>query len=196
MKGILADTDIVDLINKGSILNAKSAQVRSDNNNKIISYGVSSFGYDVRLAATEVKLFANTMDTNIIDPKTFDTTSLVTLKQHDDGNGQYVILPPGGYALGSTVEYFEVPDDVMIIAVGKSTLARAGIIVNVTPIEAGFKGTVVIELMNGSSLPVKVYLNEGIAQFLFFRAEERCKVSYADRAGKYQGQTGIQLPIV
>lgn len=196
MKGILADTDIIDLIVNGHILNAKGAQVRHEDNRKIISYGVSSFGYDVRLADTEVKLFANTMDTNIIDPKTFDTSSLVSLKQHDDGNGTYVILPPGGYALGSTVESFDVPEDIMIVALGKSTLARAGIIVNVTPIEAGFKGTVVIELLNGSSLPVKVYLNEGIAQFLFFRAERRCAVSYADRTGKYQGQTGIQLPLV
>lgn len=196
MKGILTDNEIVKLIVDGSLSKADSRQIKEHNGCKVISYGVSSYGYDVRLSDNEVKLFANTIDTNIVDPKDFDTSSLVTLKQHDKGNGKFVILPPGGYALGSTVEHFNMPPDVTCIVLGKSTYARSGIVVNVTPIEAGFRGTVVIELSNPSPLPVKIYLNEGIAQFLFFRGEQRCDVSYADRNGKYQDQTGIQQSIV
>lgn len=196
MKGILSDDEIIKLIDSGCIVDGVVHQVRTSNTHKVISYGVSSYGYDVRLSDSEVKLFANTMDQGIIDPKNFNSDNLVSLKKHDDGCGEYVILPPGGSALGSTVEYFNVPDDIMIICLGKSTYARSSVIINVTPIESGFEGTVVIELLNPCPLPVKVYLNEGIAQFLFFRGESKCSVSYADRSGKYQGQTGIQLPIV
>lgn len=196
MKGILTDNEIVKLITNGNLTKADSQQIKVLDGRKVISYGVSSYGYDVRLSDNEVKLFANTIDTNIIDPKDFDTSSLVSLKQHDKGNGKYVILPSGGYALGSTVEHFNMPPDVTCIVLGKSTYARSGIVVNVTPIEAGFRGTVVIELSNPSPLPVKIYLNEGIAQFLFFRGANRCDVSYADRNGKYQDQTGIQQSLV
>lgn len=196
MKGILNDVEIIKLIDDGCVVEGVPHQVRHVDGRKVISYGVSSYGYDVRLSDVEVKLFANTMDQGIIDPKNFNVDNLVTLKQHDDGNGKYVILPAGGSALGSTIEYFKVPDDVMIICVGKSTYARSSLVINCTPIEAGFQGTVVIEILNPSPLPVKMYLNEGIAQFLFFRGAEPSMTSYADRAGKYQGQTGIQLPIV
>lgn len=196
MKGILNDLEINKLIDDGCIIDGVNHQVRSSGSYKVVSYGVSSYGYDVRLSPKDVKLFANTMDQGIIDPKDFNPDNLVSLKKHNEGRGDYVILPPGGSALGSTVEYFKVPDDVMIICLGKSTYARSSVIINVTPIESGFHGTVVIELLNPSPLPVKIYLNEGIAQFVFFRGVEACMTSYSARSGKYQGQTGIQLPIV
>lgn len=155
---------------------------------KIISKGLSSFGYDVTLAE-EAAIFTN-LNGTIIDPLNFDEKALTRIKAE---NG-YFILPPNSYMLGHTKEYFRVPPDVIIVALGKSTYARAGLLVNVTPVEPGFEGQIVIELANSTSLPMKVYANQGISQFLFFQSDEACEVSYADRAGKYQGQRGLTLP--
>lgn len=162
---------------------------------KVISYGSSSYGYDARLAR-EVKIFSNTNAT-IIDPKRLSQhadqclVNAVILK--DEEGAEYFILPPNSYALGYTVEYFRMPRDITSIVLGKSTYARAGLQVNATPIEAGFEGTVVLELANSTSLPMRVYIDEGIAQFLFFEGDGPCNVSYSDRGGKYQGQTGLEL---
>lgn len=163
-------------------------QVREENGKKILSWGSSSYGYDVRLA-DEFKIFSN-INSNIIDPLDFDQKCL------HDHKGPYVIIPPNSYVLGRTLEYFDIPRDVMVICVGKSTYARLGAIVNVTPIEPGFKGNIVIEISNSTSLPLKVYANQGISQFLFFKGNTPCKISYADRIGKYQGQTSIQTALV
>jgi dCTP deaminase len=160
---------------------------------KALSFGLSSFGYDVRLKE-EVKIFTN-MNGCLVDPKNLDNNTLVDGVIHKDHTGTFTILPPNSYLLSSTAEYFKIPRDITVIAVGKSTLARAGLLINVTPIEAGFEGEVVIEIANCTSLPIKVYLNEGISQFIFFRGEP-CSVSYGDRSGKYQHQTGITLPRV
>lgn len=161
---------------------------------KIVSKGLTSYGYDVSLA-DEFKLFTN-VNSAIIDPKRLDEKCLVDAKvQTDEEGGRYVILPPNSYLLGRTVEYFRMPRDVLAVCLGKSTYARAGAIVNVTPIEPGFEGHVVIEISNSTNLPMKIYADEGISQFLFLRGNP-CLVSYADRGGKYQGQTGITLPKV
>ena len=154
---------------------------------RIISYGLSSFGYDVRLS-DEFKIFTNTNAT-LIDPLDFDRKTYVEHK------GEFCIIPPHSYALGSTIETFNIPRDIMVICVGKSTYARCGAIVNTTPIEPGFKGNVVIEIFNATSLPLKVYANQGIAQFLFFKGND-CAVSYADRKGKYMNQTGVQTALI
>ena len=163
---------------------------------KIISRGLTSYGYDVSLACDEIKLFTN-LNTTIIDPKRLNDKCLVDAEIRTDVDGaKYVLLPPNSYLLGHTIEYFRIPRDVMVVCLGKSTYARAGAIVNVTPIEPGFEGTVVIEIGNSTNLPLKIYLNEGISQFLFFRGEQPCRTSYGDRGGKYQGQTGVTLPKV
>ena len=162
---------------------------------RVLSYGVSSYGYDVRLAE-EFKIFSN-VNAAVIDPKNFTSECLITAElRTDDLGAKYVILPPNSYLLGHTLEEFNIPRDVMVICVGKSTYARAGVQVNVTPIEPGFQGTVVIEIANNTSLPVKIYANEGISQFLFFKGKFPCAVSYADRKGKYQGQQGLVTPRV
>lgn len=159
---------------------------------KILSKGVSSFGYDVSLTET-VKLFVN-INAMIIDPKRFDEGCLTDARVQTDVDGaRFVMLPPNSYMLGETVERFTIPRNVMVVCLGKSTYARSGVIINCTPIEAGFEGKVVIEASNATTLPAKIYLNEGIAQFLFFESDEECEVSYADRNGKYQGQTGVTL---
>lgn len=160
---------------------------------KIISSGTTSYGYDVSLAH-EFKLFTN-MNSAIIDPKRPDPGCMVDAKViHDPETGEdYVILPPNSYLLGRTVETFCIPRDVLVLCVGKSTYARSGIHVNVTPIEPGFEGTVVLEFSNGTPLPAKIYVNEGAAQFLFLRGDRPCEVSYADRAGKYMHQSGVTL---
>ena len=161
----------------------------------VISYGTSSYGYDVSLSE-EFKLFTN-LNSAVIDPKRFDEACLADAKVHTDSTGdRYVILPPNSYLLGRTVEYFRIPRRVTVLAVGKSTYARAGAIVNVTPIESEFEGNVVIEISNSTNLPLKIYANEGIAQFMFFESDEDCLTSYADRKGKYMGQTGVTLPKV
>ncbi|HWT40553.1 MAG TPA: dCTP deaminase [Dongiaceae bacterium] len=156
---------------------------------RLLSYGLSSFGYDVRLSE-EIKIFSN-INSAIVDPKRFDDACLIDATPRVDEDGaKFVILPPNSYMLGRTEEYFDIPRDILVICVGKSTYARAGVIVNVTPIEPGFKGNVVLEASNATNLPVKVYLNEGLSQFAFFRGNP-CKVSYGDRGGKYQGQVGV-----
>jgi dCTP deaminase len=154
----------------------------------VISYGVSSYGYDMRIA-DEFKIFTN-VHSAIVDPKNFTTDSFVNFK------GKECIIPPNSFALGRSVEYFNIPRNVLCIVLGKSTYARAGIIVNVTPLEAAWSGFVTIEISNTTPLPVKIYANEGIAQVLFLESDEECEVSYADRKGKYQNQKGIVLPKV
>lgn len=159
---------------------------------KIISYGTSSMGYDVRLAE-DFRIFSN-VNSSTSDPKKLDERCLVPgVVRTDEDGSKYVLLPPNSYLLGHTIEYFRIPRDIMVIALGKSTYARAGAIINVTPIEPGFEGTVVIEVSNSTTVPLKIYANEGISQFVFFRGDA-CEVSYADRSGKYQKQQGIVLP--
>jgi dCTP deaminase len=152
----------------------------------VISYGVSSYGYDIRIA-DEFKIFTNVMS-SIVDPKNMDPASMVDFK------GPVCIIPPNSFALGRTVEYFRVPRNVLATCVGKSTYARCGIITNVTPFEPEWEGHVTLEISNTTPLPAKIYSNEGIAQVLFFEGDEPCQVSYKDKAGKYQAQKGITLP--
>ncbi len=154
----------------------------------VVSYGISSYGYDMRLA-DEFKVFTNAFS-EIVDPKDFTPKSFINVK------GPHVIIPPNSFALARSFEYFRIPRDILCIVLGKSTYARMGIIVNVTPLEPEWQGFVTIEISNTTPLPVKVYANEGIAQVLFFEADEVCQTSYADRKGKYQNQTGIWLPKV
>lgn len=151
-----------------------------------ISYGLSSYGYDAR-AATEFKIFTN-VDNAIVDPKNFAETSFV------DRDTDVCILPPNSFCLARTVEYFRIPRDVLVVCLGKSTYARCGIIVNVTPLEPGWEGHVTLEFSNTTPLPAKIYANEGVCQFLFFKGEGACEVSYGDRKGKYMGQEGVTLP--
>ena len=154
----------------------------------VISYGLSSYGYDVRVGR-HFKVFTNVYG-SVVDPKQFDEKAFV------DVDADVCVVPPNSFALAQTVEYFRIPDDVLTICVGKSTYARCGIVVNVTPFEPGWEGTVTLEISNTTPLPARIYANEGIAQVLFFRGAERCETWYADRAGKYQRQTGITLPRV
>ncbi len=152
----------------------------------VISYGLSSYGYDLRVS-NEFKIFTN-VNSAIIDPKAFDERSFVTVEADS------VIVPPNSFALARSVEYFRIPRDVLTICVGKSTYARCGIIVNVTPFEPEWEGYVTLEISNTTPLPARVYANEGLCQILFFRSDEPCETSYADRNGKYQKQQGIVLP--
>jgi len=154
--------------------------------NGTISYGVSSYGYDIRVS-DEFKIFTN-VNNSLIDPKNFDSSSFVNFK------GDVCIVPPNSFALARTVEYFRIPRNVITICLGKSTYARCGIIVNVTPFEPEWEGYVTLEISNTTPLPAKIYSHEGIAQVLFFESDEECEVSYADRKGKYQSQRGIVLP--
>ena len=163
-----------------------SEQVRHADGEKIVSYGTSSYGYDVR-CANEFKIFTN-INSTIIDPKHFDPKNFV------DFDGDVCIIPPNSFALARTVEYFRIPRNVMVVCLGKSTYARCGIIVNVTPLEPEWEGHVTLEISNTTPLPAKIYSNEGIAQVLFFKCEEEPLVSYGDKKGKYQGQTGVTLP--
>jgi dCTP deaminase len=156
--------------------------------NGVISYGVSSYGYDIRVA-DEFKIFTN-VHSAIVDPKAFDPKSMV------DFQGSVCIIPPNSFALARTIEYFRIPRDVLTICVGKSTYARCGIIVNVTPFEPEWEGFVTLEISNTTPLPAKIYANEGIAQVLFFEGDEACETSYADKKGKYQAQQSIVLPKV
>jgi len=154
----------------------------------VISYGVTSYGYDVRVDR-HYKVFTNA-HCSIVDPKQFDPKSFVDIE------GDYCLIPPNSFALAETVEYLEIPRDVIAVCVGKSTYARCGIIVNVTPLEPEWRGRVTIEISNTTPLPAKIYSGEGIAQILFFRAQDLCKISYADKKGKYQDQPGLTLPFV
>lgn len=165
--------------------------VRERNGNKIISAGASSYGYDMRLADDGFRIFSSVYGQEI-DPKRFDENSLIDpiIYTSDDGS-KYYLLPPHHYGLGVTVETFKMPRNVTGVAVGKSTYARAGLLVNTTPLEAGWTGRLVVEIANLANLPLRVYINEGIGQILFFESDENCAVSYQDRGGKYQGQTGL-----
>ncbi len=154
----------------------------------VISFGVSSYGYDVRIA-DEFKIFTNVFGA-VVDPKKFDPQSFV------DFRGEVCMIPPNSFALGRTVEYFRMPRNVMTICVGKSTYARCGIITNVTPLEPEWEGYITLEISNTTPLPAKIYAHEGIAQILFFESDEDCEISYADRKGKYQSQVGVTLPKV
>jgi dCTP deaminase len=154
----------------------------------VISYGLSSYGYDVRVA-DEFKVFTN-INTTVIDPKAFDPRSFVDLKT------AVCIIPPNSFALARTVEYFRIPRNVITVCLGKSTYARCGIIVNVTPFEPEWEGTATLEISNTTPLPARIYANEGIAQVLFFESDEACDVSYADKSGKYQAQQQVTLPKV
>ena len=167
---------------KGMIEPFAESQVRAG----VISYGLSSYGYDIRVA-DEFKIFTNVYST-MVDPKHFDPRSMV------DYQGEVCIIPPNSFALGRTIEYFRIPRDVLTICLGKSTYARCGIIVNVTPFEPEWEGFVTLEISNTTPLPAKIYANEGIAQVLFFVADEHCESSYADKKGKYQAQQTIVLP--
>jgi dCTP deaminase len=161
-------------------------QVKENSSGRIVSYGVSSYGYDARVS-NEFKIFTN-INTSIVDPKNFSDQNLVSRET------DVCIIPPNSFALARTVEYFKIPKDVLVICVGKSTYARCGIIVNVTPLEPGWEGHVTLEFSNTTPLPAKIYAGEGACQFLFLQGNEPCKTSYSDRNGKYMGQTGVTLP--
>jgi dCTP deaminase len=161
-------------------------QIKSLAGNKVISYGTSSYGYDVR-CSSNFKVFTN-INSAVVDPKNFDKNSFV------DYEGDTCIIPPNSFALASTIEYFKIPRSVLTICLGKSTYARCGIIVNVTPLEPEWEGHVTLEFSNTTTLPAKVYANEGVAQMLFFESDTVCETSYKDRGGKYQKQTGVTLP--
>ena len=167
---------------KGMIKPFVSKQVRKGK----ISFGLSSYGYDARVS-NEFKIFTN-VNSGIVDPKIFKKESFVTKV------GKECIIPPNSFALARTMEYFKIPDDILVICLGKSTYARCGIIVNVTPLEPGWEGHVTLEFSNTTPLPAKIYANEGAAQFLFFKGENVCDLSYADRKGKYMFQEGVTLP--
>ena len=161
-------------------------QIRELDGRRVISYGTSSYGYDIR-CAPEFKVFTN-INSAVVDPKSFDSESFV------DVNRDVCIIPPNSFALARTVEYFRIPRNVLTICLGKSTYARCGIIVNVTPLEPEWEGYVTLEFSNTTPLPAKIYANEGVAQVIFLESDESCAVSYADRGGKYQHQTGVTLP--
>lgn len=163
-------------------------QVKSIDNQKIVSYGLSSYGYDIRVAP-EFKVFTN-IHNSIVDPKNFTEDSFVRLST------DVCVVPPNSFALARSIEYFRIPRDVLTICLGKSTYARCGIIVNVTPFEPEWEGFVTLEISNTTPLPAKIYANEGIAQVIFFQSPEPCQISYADRNGKYMKQIGITLPRV
>ena len=170
----------------GMIEPFEPGQVRYVDNKKVISYGTSSYGYDIR-CADEFKVFTN-INSTIVDPKDFDPASFVDVKS------DVCIIPPNSFALARTVEYFRIPRNVLTVCLGKSTYARCGIIVNVTPFEPEWEGYVTLEFSNTTPLPAKIYAGEGCAQVLFFESDEPCEVSYADRGGKYQKQHGVTLP--
>jgi len=183
---IKSDRWIREMAGTGMIEPFEPAQVRYAGDEKVISYGTSSYGYDVR-CASDFKVFTNIYSATV-DPKAFDERSFV------DVSGDVCIIPPNSFALASTVEYFRIPKDVLTICLGKSTYARCGIIVNVTPLEPEWEGHVTLEFSNTTNLPAKIYANEGVAQMLFFQSDEQCEVTYKDRGGKYQGQRGVTLP--
>jgi dCTP deaminase len=183
MPSIKADRWIKRMaLEQGMIEPFEDRQVRQG----VISYGLSSYGYDIRVA-DEFKVFTNINNT-VVDPKNFDARSFVDLKT------DVCIIPPNSFALAKTVEYFRIPRDVLTVCLGKSTYARCGLIVNVTPFEPEWEGFVTLEISNTTPLPAKIYANEGIAQVLFFQSDEVCEVSYADKKGKYQKQQGLTLP--
>ena len=186
---VLSDIEIKERsLNNKMISPFVEQLIRKTENEKVLSYGLSSYGYDVRVS-NEFKVFTN-INNSVIDPKDFSNDNFITKVVKDN---DCLILPPNSFALANTIETFKVPRDIIIVCVGKSTYARCGVVVNVTPIEPEFEGQVVLEFSNTTTLPVKIYANEGACQFLFFKADNICKTSYADRKGKYQGQKGITL---
>lgn len=187
---IKSDKWIIDMATKHKMIEPfLETQIRVNaNNEKVISYGVSSYGYDIR-CANEFKIFTN-INTSIVDPKNFNSKNFVEIQ------ADYCIIPPNSFALARTVEYFRIPKNVLTICLGKSTYARCGIIVNVTPFEPEWEGYVTLEFSNTTPLPAKVYAHEGVAQVIFFEADEHCAVTYKDRSGKYMNQVGVTLPRV
>ncbi|MFC1894818.1 dCTP deaminase [Candidatus Dependentiae bacterium] len=188
---IQADNWICDMAKNHKMIEPfEDKQVRYINNGKtrVVSYGLSSYGYDIRVS-DEFKIFTNVLS-SIVDPKKFDENSFVNVQ------GDVCIVPPNSFALARSIEYFKIPRDVLTICLGKSTYARCGIIVNVTPFEPEWEGHVTLEISNTTPLPAKIYANEGIAQVIFFKGKESCAVSYAQRGGKYMKQKGITLPCV
>lgn len=185
---VLSDKSITELVQKHEMIEPfELQQVRYINDDhKIISYGLSSYGYDARVS-DEFKIFTN-IDSAIVDPKNFVNSSFV------DRSGPVCTIPPNSFVLARTVEYFRIPRDVLVICVGKSTYARCGIIVNVTPLEPEWEGHVTLEFSNTTPLPAKIYANEGACQFIFLKGDKECLVSYKDKAGKYMKQRGVTLP--
>ena len=180
---ILSDKWIKKMSNNHNMISPfEEKQIRGNK----ISFGLSSFGYDARVS-NEFKVFTN-VNSEVIDPKNFKNSNFITR------NGNECVIPPNSFALASTMEYFKIPDDVMVICLGKSTYARCGIIVNVTPLEPGWEGYVTLEFSNTTPLPAKIYANEGVAQFIFLKGNEKPEVTYADRKGKYMKQKGVTLP--
>jgi dCTP deaminase len=180
---IMPDKWIREMANSRSMI---EPFVEKQNRKGVISYGLSSYGYDARVAR-QFKIFTNVLSA-VVDPKAFSAESFV------DRETDICVVPPNSFALASTVEYFRIPRDVLVICLGKSTYARCGIIVNVTPLEPEWEGHVTIEISNTTPLPARIYAGEGICQFLFFKSDQECETSYADRGGKYQGQRGVTLP--
>jgi dCTP deaminase len=185
---IISDNTILQLVKEQEMINPfVDKQVRyNSKGNKIISYGNSSYGYDARVS-NEFKIFTN-IDSAIVDPKNFSNTSFV------DRKTDICIIPPNSFALARTVEYFKIPKDILVICVGKSTYARCGIIVNVTPLEPGWEGHVTLEFSNTTPLPAKIYSFEGACQFLFLKGDKECNISYDGKNGKYMKQQGVTLP--
>ena len=183
---IKSDRWIRRMAAEGMIEPFEPQQVSYSGDERVVSYGTSSYGYDVRCAA-EFRVFTN-INSAVVDPKAFDEGSFVTV------DSDVCIIPPNSFVLARTVEYFRIPRTVLTICLGKSTYARCGIIVNVTPLEPEWSGHVTLEFSNTTPLPAKIYANEGVAQMLFFESDEVCETSYLDRGGKYQGQTGVTLP--
>lgn len=185
MPGIMPDHWIRRMSQEQGMIEPFVEKQKSKN---VISYGLSSYGYDAR-AADEFMIFTN-VDNAIVDPKNFSNQSFVERKT------DVCVIPPNSFVLTRTVEYFRIPEDVLVVCLGKSTYARCGLIVNVTPLEPGWEGHVTLEISNTTPLPAKVYANEGVTQFLFFKGSSPCEVSYAARSGKYMGQRGVTLPRV
>ena len=186
---IMSDKWIIEQSKQNKMIDPfMDSQIKTQDGKKIISHGVSSYGYDARVA-NDFKIFTN-LNTTIVDPKDFNDQNLV------HRTTDVCIIPPNSFALARTVEYFKIPDDVLVICVGKSTYARCGIIVNVTPLEPGWEGHVTLEFSNTTPLPAKIYAGEGACQFLFLKGNEECLTSYKKRGGKYMGQTGVTLPKV
>ena len=182
---VLSDKWIKEMVRTNNMISPfENKQVRDNK----ISYGLSSFGYDARVS-NEFKIFTN-VNSEIIDPKNFKQNNFISKK------GDECIIPPNSFVLSSTVEYFRIPNDVMVICLGKSTYARCGIIVNVTPLEPSWEGNVTLEFSNSTPLPAKIYANEGAAQFIFLKGNEKPDITYADRNGKYMKQSGVTLPKV
>lgn len=184
---IKADTWIRQMASEKKMIEPfVNRQIKQADDHRIISYGLSSYGYDVR-CANEFKIFTN-INSAFIDPKNFDPKSFVDIEAN------VCIIPPNSFVLARTIEYFRIPRNILVICLGKSTYARCGIIVNVTPLEPEWEGHVTLEFSNTTNLPAKIYANEGIAQLIFLEADSLCEVSYRDRQGKYQGQCGVTLP--